>query len=180
MLPYVDKLIKSGLTSFKIEGRVKSEFYVATIVKAYRTAIDNYFSAEPGEYKFDEKLMDEVKKVSHRDYTTGFYFGRPGGSEQHYESSSYIRNYDMVGVVQSYDEKTKMAKVIQKNRFFKGNKIEFLRPYGDFHEQVIEYMTDEDGNEIEVANHPQSTIYVRCDVNVEPDTFMRIEKKSKE
>ncbi len=180
MLPYVDRLIKSGLTSFKIEGRVKSEFYVATIVKAYRTAIDNYFSAEPGEYKFDEKLMDEVKKVSHRDYTTGFYFGRPGGSEQHYESSSYIRNYDMVGVVQSYDEKTKMAKVIQKNRFFKGNKIEFLRPYGDFHEQVIEYMTDEDGNEIEVANHPQSTIYVRCDVNVEPDTFMRIEKRSKE
>lgn len=179
MLPYIDKLIESGLCSFKIEGRVKSEFYVATVVKAYRTAIDNYFSAVSGEYKFDERLMDEVKKVSHRDYTTGFYFGKPGGSEQHYESSSYIRNYDMVGIVKEYDENTKMAKVVQKNRFFKGSKVEFLRPYGDFHEQVIEYMTDENGNEIDVANHPQSTIYVKCDVKLEPDTFMRIERKSK-
>lgn len=176
MLPYVDKLIESGLCSFKIEGRVKSEFYVATIVKAYRTAIDNYFAAKPGEYKFDERLLDEVKKVSHRDYTTGFYFGKPGGSEQHYESSSYIRNYDMIGVVTDYNEETGLAKVTQKNRFFKGSKVEFLRPYGDFYEQVIDYMTDEDGNEIDVANHPQSTVYVKCDIKLEPDTFMRIEK----
>lgn len=179
MLPYIDKLIESGLCSFKIEGRVKSEFYVATVVKAYRTAIDNYFNSMPGEYKFDERLLDEVKKVSHRDYTTGFYFGKPGGTEQHYESSSYIRNYDMVGVIQDYNEETKMAKVIQKNRFFKGNKVEFLRPYGDFHEQIIEYMTDGEGNEIEVANHPQSIVYIRCDVKLEPDTFMRMERKSK-
>lgn len=177
MLPYIDKLIESGLCSFKIEGRVKSEFYVATIVKAYRDAIDSYFAAEPGEYRFDEKLMDEVRKVSHRGYTTGFYFGRPGAEEQNYESSSYIRNYDMVGIVEEYDESTRMAKVIQKNRFFKGSRVEFLRPYGDYYEQTIEYMTDADGNEIEVANHPQSVIYVRCDVKVEPDTFMRTERK---
>ena len=176
MLPHIDKLVESGVTSLKIEGRVKSEFYVATVVKAYRQAIDDYFSVSADEYKFDERLMDEVKKVSHRDYTTGFYFGRPGGSEQHYESSSYIRNYDMVGVVVDYDKQKGMAKIIQKNRFFKGSEVEFLRPYGDFCKQAIEYMTDEDGIEIEVANHPQSVVYIRTDYELEPDTFVRMKK----
>lgn len=179
MLEHVDKLVQSGLSSFKIEGRVKSEFYVATIVKAYRRAIDDYFKAvEAGEeYRFDPSLLDEVKKVSHRDYTTGFYFGRPDGNEQHYESSSYIRNYDMVGVVTGYDEERGMAKVVQKNRFFKGDTVEFLRPYGDFCSQKIEFMTDGDGNEIEVANHPQSLVYIKTDVKLEPDTFVRMERK---
>ncbi len=179
MLEHVDKLVQSGLSSFKIEGRVKSEFYVATIVKAYRRAIDDYFKAvEAGEeYRFDPSLLDEVKKVSHRDYTTGFYFGRPDGNEQHYESSSYIRNYDMVGVVTGYDEERGMAKVVQKNRFFKGDIVEFLRPYGDFCSQKIEFMTDGDGNEIEVANHPQSLVYIKTDVKLEPDTFVRMERK---
>lgn len=178
MLEHVDKLVQSGLSSFKIEGRVKSEFYVATIVKAYRRAIDDYFNAvEAGEeYRFDPSLLDEVKKVSHRDYTTGFYFGRPDGNEQHYESSSYIRNYDMVGVVTGYDEERGMAKVVQKNRFFKGDTVEFLRPYGDFCSQKIEFMTDGDGNEIEVANHPQSLVYIKTDVKLEPDTFVRMER----
>ncbi len=177
MLEHIDKLVDSGLTSFKIEGRVKSEFYVATVVKAYRQAIDNFFNSSPEDYVFDKKLLDEVKKVSHRDYTTGFYFGRPGGTEQHYESSSYIRNYDMVGVVTGYDKSKKMARVIQKNRFFKGTVVEFLRPYGDFCTQTIEYMTDEDGNEIEVANHPQSVVYIKTDFELEPDTFIRTERK---
>lgn len=179
MLEHVDKLVQSGLSSFKIEGRVKSEFYVATIVKAYRRAIDDYFKAvEAGEeYRFDPSLLDEVKKVSHRDYTTGFYFGRPDGNEQHYESSSYIRNYDMVGVVTGYDEERGMAKVVQKNRFFKGDTVEFLRPYGDFCSQKIEFMTDGDGNELEVANHPQSLVYIKTDVKLEPDTFVRMERK---
>lgn len=179
MLQDIDKVIESGLCSLKIEGRVKSEFYLATVVKAYRAAIDNYYAAKEGnyEYKFDEKLLDEVKKVSHRDYTTGFYFGKPSGQEQHYESSSYIRNYDMVGVVVGYDKINKMAKVIQKNRFFVGNKVEFLRPYGDFYEQKIELMTDEDGTEIEVANHPQSVVYIKCDIELEPDTFLRMQRE---
>lgn len=176
MLEYVDKLIESGVSSFKIEGRVKSEFYVATIVKAYRQAIDSYFE-DPENYKFDRSLLDEVKKVSHRDYTTGFYFGRPGGSEQHYASSSYIREYDMVGVVKSYNKETGLAEVVQKNRFFRGSEVEFLRPVGEFFAQTIEYMCDENGVEIEVANRPQSTVYVKTQIPVEPDTFLRQKKE---
>lgn len=176
MIEHIDKLIESGLSSFKIEGRVKSEFYVSTVVKAYRQAIDSYFE-NPEEYRFDPTLLDELKKVSHRDYTTGFYFGKPGGSEQHYASSSYIREYDMVGIVKDYNAETKMAEVVQKNRFFKGSKVEFLRPVGKFFTQEIGLILDAEGNEIQVANRPQSTVYVKTEQPVEPDTFLRMERK---
>lgn len=172
MINHIDKLVESGLTSFKIEGRVKSEFYVATVVAAYRRAIDSYFE-NPDTWEPNPEWLSELKKVSHRDYTTGFYFGRPGGTEQHYASSSYIREYDMVGVAEGYDEKTNMAKIVQKNRFFKGDEVEFLCPDGSFFTQKIEYMTDADGNEIEVANRPQSIAYVKTDKKVFKDSFMR-------
>lgn len=172
MINHIDKLVESGLTSFKIEGRVKSEFYVATVVAAYRRAIDSYFE-NPDTWEPNPEWLSELKKVSHRDYTTGFYFGRPGGTEQHYASSSYIREYDMVGVAEGYDEKTNMAKIVQKNRFFKGDEVEFLCPDGSFFTQKIEYVTDADGNEIEVANRPQSIAYVKTDKKVLKDSFMR-------
>ena len=172
MINHIDKLVESGLTSFKIEGRVKSEFYVATVVAAYRRAIDSYFE-NPDTWEPNPEWLSELRKVSHRDYTTGFYFGRPGGTEQHYASSSYIREYDMVGVAEEYDEKTNMAKIVQKNRFFKGDEVEFLCPDGSFFTQKIEYMTDADGNEIEVANRPQSIAYVKTDKKVLKDSFMR-------
>ena len=172
MINRIDKLVESGLTSFKIEGRVKSEFYVATVVAAYRRAIDSYFE-NPDTWEPNPEWLSELRKVSHRDYTTGFYFGRPGGTEQHYASSSYIREYDMVGVAEGYDEKTNMAKIVQKNRFFKGDEVEFLCPDGSFFTQKIEYMTDADGIEIEVANRPQSIAYVKTDKKVLKDSFMR-------
>lgn len=175
MIEHIDKLIESGLSSLKIEGRVKSEFYVATVIAAYRRAIDSY-TENPDGWKFDPKWLEELKKVSHRDYTTGFYFGKPGGTEQHYASSSYIREYDMVGMVDSYDEETSTAAVIQKNRFFKGDEVEFLCPDGSFFTQKIEYMTNADGEELEVANRPQSIAYIRTDREVIKDSFMRKKK----
>ena len=176
MVNHVDKLIEAGVTSFKIEGRVKSEYYVATVVKIYREAIDRYFE-DPENFTPDPTWEDEHKKVSHRDYTTGFYFGKPGGTEQHYTSSSYIREYDLVGIVEDYDEKTQMATIVQKNRFFKGDTVEFLRPYGKFFTQNIEYMEDADGNELEVANKPQSIVKMKVDFPLEKDSMMRMEKK---
>ncbi len=176
MIEHVDKLIEAGVTSFKIEGRVKSEYYVATVVKMYREAIDKYFE-DPKNFKIDPEWINELKKVSHRDYTTGFYFGKPGGTEQHYASSSYIREYDLVGIVADYDEETKTASIIQKNRFFKGDTVEFLRPYGKFFTQKIEVMTDADGNELDVANRPQSIVKIKVDFPLEKDSMMRMEKK---
>ncbi len=172
MIEHIDKLIESGLSSFKIEGRVKSEFYVATVVSAYRQAIDKYFE-NPKEWKVDPVWREELTKVSHRAYTTGFYFGKPSGKEQHYASSSYIRDYDMVGTVTDFDEKTMTAKVVQKNRFFVGDEVEFLCPTGEFFTQKIEEIKDENGISLEVANRPQSIVYIKTSQKVEKDAFMR-------
>ena len=172
MIDHIDKLIESGLSSFKIEGRVKSEFYVATVVAAYRKAIDKYLE-NPKDWKADPDLREELTKVSHRAYTTGFYFGKPSGKEQHYASSSYIRNYDMVGTVAEFDEKTMTAKVVQKNRFFVGDEVEFLCPDGSFFTEKITEIKDENGIALEVANRPQSIVYIKTTEKVEKDAFMR-------
>lgn len=172
MIEHIDTLVKCGLDSLKIEGRVKTEYYLATVVKAYREAIDRYFES-PENYKFDEELLNELKKVSHRDYTTGFYFGKPTSCEQNYQSSSYIRNYELLGIVSGYDEETKMLTVIQKNRFFKGSEVEFLRPTGKYIKHTITYMEDADGNELEVANRPQDIAKIRIDTPIEPESMMR-------
>ncbi len=176
MIQHIDKLIKSGLQSFKIEGRVKTEYYLATVVKAYRDAIDSYFE-NPSAFKFKQEWLDELLKVSHRGYTTGFYFGKPDGNEQNYETSSYIRNYELVGIVSGYDKENKMLEVIQKNRFFKGSRVEFLCPDQPFISHTIEYMTDSDGNEIEVANRPQSIAKIRFDEELPVNSIMRQVKK---
>lgn len=105
MIGHIPELVKSGITSFKIEGRVKSEYYVATVVKAYREELDRY-EKDPEGYRFDPESYNEVLKVSHRPYTTGFYFGKTDENAQVYETSSYIRDYDIVGLVTGYDETT--------------------------------------------------------------------------
>lgn len=172
MIEHIDRLVESGLDSFKIEGRVKTEYYLATVVKAYRDAIDKYFE-NPGDFKADPGWLEELKKVSHRDYTTGFFFGKPDGNEQNYETSSYIRNYELLGIVEGYDPDTGLLTVVQKNRFFKGSEVEFLRPRGDFIKHKIEYMEDEGGNELEVANKPQRIAKIRIDTPIEKDSMMR-------
>lgn len=177
MIEHIGELIGCGLDSFKIEGRVKSEYYLATVVKVYREAIDAYFE-NPDGYTFKPEWMEELKKVSHRDYTTGFYFGKPGGSEQHYSSSSYIRNYELLGIVTGYDENSHMLSVVQKNRFFKGSEVEFLRPHGDFVKMKISYMENEDGEELEVANRPQDTVRIKTDIPVECESMMRAPREN--
>jgi len=177
MIEHIDKLIKSGLDSFKIEGRVKTEYYLATVVKAYREAIDSYFE-NPDGFKFDSKWLDELKKVSHRDYTTGFFFGKPGGDEQNYKTSSYIREYELLGIVSGYDPNKRMVSVVQKNRFFKGSEVEFLRPEGDFVKHKIEYMEDESGCELEIANKPQSIARIRIDTPLEENAMMRAPREN--
>lgn len=169
MIKHIPKLINSGIKSFKIEGRVKSEYYVATVVKAYREAIDSYYE-NGGNYKFDERWLDELKKVSHREYSEGFYFGNP---EQIYTYGSYVRNYDIIGMVLNYDNETGIATIEQRNRFYKGDEIEFLPPVGDFYSQVVEYMENSEGEEIDVAPHPQMIVRMKVTRPVEKDTIVR-------
>lgn len=154
---HIPELIESGIASLKIEGRVKTEYYVATVVGAYRREIDRYCK-DPDNYVFNEAEFEELCKVSHRPYTTGFYFGKPDENSQVYTSSSYIRDYDLIGIVNSYDSETGIATVSQRNRFFKGDEVEIIQPLKPFFIQTIDFMTDENGNEIEVANHAEQIV----------------------
>lgn len=157
---HIPELVQSGIASLKIEGRVKTSYYVATVVGAYRREIDRYF-ADPENYVFNEAEYEELCKVSHRPYTTGFYFGKPDENSQVYTSSSYIRDYDLVGIVQSYDAETGIATVSQRNRFFKGDEVEIIQPMKPFFTQKIDSMTDENGNEIDVANHAEQIVHFK-------------------
>ena len=126
MIEHIPELVKCGINSLKIEGRMKSAYYVASVVKAYRQALDSYFD-NPEEYKFNEKWLTDLSKASHRQYHTGFYFGEK--NKQIYQTSSYIRDYDIVGIVKSFDNG--VATIEQRNKIFEGDEVEVLRPQGD-------------------------------------------------
>ena len=129
MIEHIPDLIRSGVTSFKIEGRMKSAFYVATIVRAYRMALDAYLQ-DPDNYVFDHKWLEEVSKVSHCSFTTGFFLNKPGPESQKYSSGGYIKTWEFVGVVHEYDESTGTLLIEQRNRILKGDEIEIMQPDG--------------------------------------------------
>lgn len=172
MIEHVDKLIETGISSLKIEGRVKSEYYLATVVRAYRMAIDDYYS-DPKNYKYNPAHYEEILKVSHRDFTTGFYFGEAKNNGGIYEKNSYIRNYDFVGTVLSYDENSKLATIEQKNRVFKGEEIEIFGPGRRHVTQNIDIMLDEDDKDIEVANRAGMIYKIRVNEPVFPKDMLR-------
>ncbi|NLI58241.1 MAG: U32 family peptidase [Clostridium sp.] len=159
MIEYIPDIINSGVTSLKIEGRMKSSFYVATVVKAYREAIDAYYR-DKDNYAFDKKWLEEVSKASHREYTTGFYKNKTTSEDQIYHTSSYIREYEFLGVVKDFDEETGIATIEQRNRMHVGDEIEVVNPVGDYFVQTIESMKNADNEEITVAPHPQMTVYM--------------------
>ena len=172
MLEHIPELAESGITSFKIEGRMKSAFYVATIVSVYRKALDQYLR-DPSGYRFDPAWMKELKKVSHREFTTGFYFNKPTNKDQDYSSSAYTREYAFVGVVREYDAETGIAIVEQRNKMSLGDVLEVFGPYTDFFEQKLEWMEDQDGNPLESAPHPQQILRMKMDHPVKPGFMLR-------
>lgn len=172
MIEHIPEIIDSGITSLKIEGRMKSSFYVALIVKAYREAIDKYYEDREN-YSVDPEWMVEISKASHREYSTGFYFGKMNNGGQTYDISSYIREYDFIGVVLDYDEATGIAKIEQRNRMFTGDEIEVVRPGGKFFKQKISSMKDEFGDETHVAQHPQMIVYIPMEEKVEMYSILR-------
>ncbi len=159
MIEHIPELVRAGISSFKIEGRMKSIFYVASVVKAYRLAIDKYFE-DTENYRFDPKWMDYLIKPSHRPYTTGFYFGE--GEKQYYESSKNIRNYDIVGVVKSYDSLRNLARVEQRNKVYNGDMVEVLSPVGENKIVRLEDMRNQGFEPIDNAPNAQMTFYFKC------------------
>ena len=173
MIEHLDKIVESGIMSAKVEGRMKSVFYVATVIHAYRQAIDAYFS-DPARYEFKAEWLTELKKVSHREFTTGFYFDKPTNQDQNYQTSAYTREYSFVGIVKSYDSATGYAVVEQRNKMTLGDEIEVFGPDIPFFKQALESRYDaESGEPLESAPHPQQVLRIKMDQPVKENYILR-------
>lgn len=173
MIEHIPEMIESGITSLKIEGRMKTTCYVAMVVKAYRAAIDRYYE-DPSNWRFNPEWMDQLKKAGYRGFTTGFYLNKPDNTGHNYDDRSYIRDYSFIGLVKGYDASTKIATVEQRNRFFSGDDIEIIGPKEEITMTVAE-MWDEDMNPIDVAPHPQQIIKIKMETPV-AENYILIKK----
>ena len=159
LLAYLPELTAAGIASFKIEGRVKSSYYVAVVAKVYRAALDCLAAAPE---RFQELLPgweEELATVSHRPYGSGFLTGKVGGGSP-YESSSYLRDYDFVAVVKGYDHTRGMLLLEQRNRFAVNDNLEIVLPRGDAVPVTAKALFDGEGNPIAVAPHAQMAVYL--------------------
>lgn len=172
MIDHIDELAKAGVISYKIEGRAKSSYYVSIVTNAYRMAMDIY-KKDPDNFKLPDWVRDEVFKVSHRKYCTGFFYGHPKDS-QYYENSGYIREYDVVAIV----DECKDGKIYatQRNRFCKGDTVEIISPGEKFDTMVIDELYNEEGELIENANHAMMKLVIPCEKSYPTNAIIRMKK----
>ncbi len=178
LLKYIPDLYKAGVDSLKIEGRMKSVHYAATVSKVYREAIDKFLEEGDDWYVRDEWYA-ELEKISHRPYTEAFAIEKPGEEAQNYGKSSNTQTHDFIGLVEGYNAEEGYAYMEQRNNFKVGETVEFCQPHGPLVKHVITRMTDEDGNDIDVAKHAQMKLRLYIDTPLEEYSMMRRETKQK-
>ena len=171
LLPYLDKVIQSGVASLKIEGRMKSVNYVAGVAKVYRAAIDSYF-ANPNDFKIRDEWLDELDKVAHRPYTTGFFLS-DGKPTEIYSTSKPARASEFLGIVRAFDAATMTATIEQRGKFEINRRVEFFQPHGKTFSQTITSMRDENDEEIFSAPHAQQIVKIPVDESLEIWSLMR-------
>lgn len=172
MIEHIPELVKAGIDSFKIEGRMKTALYAATVARAYRRAIDDYFESEE-KYRNNLPLYrEEISKCTYRSYTTGFFFGKPGTDAQVYENNDYNKEYTYLGFPVAVTEDGKLY-MEQRNKFSVGETVELLEFDGTSRYAKVLGITDRDGMPMESCPHPQQMIYVTLDQPSKPWIIMR-------
>lgn len=162
MIEHIPALVEAGIDSFKIEGRMKTALYVATVARTYRKAIDDYIKS-PDLYKDNlEWYKEEIGKCTYREFTTGFFFGKADDTTQIYDNNTYVKNYIYLGTVENIDADNRLY-FEQKNKFFVGDTIELMKKNGDNIFVNILSIKDEDGNEQESAPHPKQKLVVEIE-----------------
>ena len=172
LLKQIPELIDIGVKSFKIEGRMKSIYYVATLLSVYRRVIDNYYS---GNYKYNEKDDIEVKRCANRETTPQYFDKFPGKDEQYYIGRQENTNQDFLGVVLEYDKENKEIVLEQRNYFEKGDIVNIFGPKKESFNIKVDYIKNEDGNLVDAARHPQEILRIPCDKKVEKYDIIRID-----
>ena len=174
MIEHVPELIDAGIDSFKIEGRMKTALYVATVARTYRKAIDDYLES-PEKYKENMPwYLDQISNCTYRQFTTGFFFGKPSEEAQIYDSNTYVKEYTYLGIIGEQNEAGLYA-IEQKNKFSVGETIEIMKPNGDNIEVTVKQIVDEDGRQQMSAPHPQQKLWV--DLGCELTTYDILRRK---
>ncbi|MCI5935205.1 MAG: U32 family peptidase [Lachnospiraceae bacterium] len=174
MIEHVPELIDAGIDSFKIEGRMKTALYVATVARTYRKAIDDYLES-PEKYKENMPwYLDQISNCTYRQFTTGFFFGKPSEEAQIYDSNTYVKEYTYLGIIGEQNEAGLYA-IEQKNKFSVGETIEIMKPNGDNIEVTVKHIVDEDGRQQMSAPHPQQKLWV--DLGCELTTYDILRRK---
>ena len=172
MIEYIPELVEAGIDSFKIEGRMKTALYVATVARTYRKAIDD-FQKDPKLYRENmEWYKAEIGKCTYREFTTGFYFGKPTEDAQIYDSNTYVKNYTYLGTVEETDGNGAF-RMEQKNKFSVGETVEVMKPDGRNLTAVVREIRDEEGNPQESAPHPKQQLWVDLGMDVEVYDILR-------
>lgn len=172
MIEHIPELVDAGIDSFKIEGRMKTALYVATVARTYRKAIDDY-KKDPELYRKNmEWYKEEIGKCTYREFTTGFYFGKPTTDSQIYDSNTYVKNYTYLGTAEEVREDG-CCRIEQKNKFSVGEQIEIMKPDGRNVLVTVKGITDEDGNVMESAPHPKQVLWVDLGSEVSPYDILR-------
>ena len=171
MIEHIPELVNAGVDSFKIEGRAKSEYYTAIVTYAYRAAIDEYLKNPSDDFKVPQWILDEMEKMSHREYTTGFNFGRMENG-QVLDTGGYIRNWDVCAL---YKEcKGGRLIVDQRNRFYEGDELEVVEPFKKPYTITVEDLYNEkDGEKTDVANKATDVYSFKCNEKISSDAILR-------
>ena len=159
MIEHIDDIMESGIDSLKIEGRMKTALYVATVARTYRKAIDDYLES-PEKYRANmEWYQEQISNCTYRQFTTGFFNGKPDENTQIYDSNTYVKEYTYLGYIEEVTEQG-LGRITQRNKFSVGETIEVMKPNGENVEVTVQRILDEDGNSVESAPHPQQRLYV--------------------
>lgn len=172
MIEHIPELIEAGIDSFKIEGRMKTALYVATVARTYRKAIDDYL-ASPEKYKENmDWYLEQISNCTYRQFTTGFFFGKPSEESQIYDNNTYIKEYTYLGIVGERNEEG-LYQIEQRNKFSVGEQIEVMKPDGRNILVTVKRIVDEDGNEMESAPHPKQVLYIDLGQELEMYDILR-------
>lgn len=173
MIEYIPELIDAGIDSLKIEGRMKTALYVAAVARTYRKAIDDYFcSGELYRTRMDW-YRAEIAKWTYRQFTTGFYFGKPDENTQIYDASTYVNEYKYLGIVEEVDRRG-FARISQRNKFCQGDEIEIMKPDGRDVTVTVSHLYDEKGTETDSAPHPKQILYLDLTERAEKFDLLRV------
>lgn len=172
MIEHIPDLIDAGIDSFKIEGRMKTALYVATVARTYRKAIDDYLK-DPALYqKHMPWYQEQISNCTYRQFTTGFFYGKPSEEAQIYDSNTYIKEYTYLGIVGEQNE-SGCYRISQRNKFSVGEVIEVMKPDGENVEVTVKSIQDEEGNFMESAPHPQQILYINLGTELEMYDILR-------